>query len=127
MPYDRREPYAFDRLFRPGDDARMVEAVQYLLRNNRLPIRRPSRHQLKVGPWNFWPTSGKVAKDAVGVSLSECGLSAFARALGWPEPGSPEDGTWARAREARRAAAAELAETPRTPAPVPTQPCGRVS
>lgn len=107
-PFNSRQPRSFDTLFRPGDDARMTEAVRYLLRNNRLPIRRPAPYQLKVGTLNFYPTSGKITVDqgAEGRSvrcLPERGLAAFAHALGWPTPDSPEDGTWGRERAARQA------------------------
>ncbi|MGH1570920.1 hypothetical protein ACRAWG_09880 [Methylobacterium sp. P31] len=101
--FDPNRPRTFDKLFRPGDHPRMTEAVRYLLRNNRTYIRRPSPTQLKVGDLNFWPKSGKIFRDGDLKSLPEQGLVAFARALGWPEPGSAEDGAWAREREARAA------------------------
>ncbi|UYW33520.1 hypothetical protein [Methylorubrum extorquens] len=99
--FDPNRPRTFDKLFHPGDHPRMTEAVRYLLRNNRTYIRRPSPTQLKVGDLNFWPKSGKIYRDGDPKSLPQQGLGAFARALGWPEPGSPEDGAWAREREAR--------------------------
>jgi len=121
------DPRPFDKLFRPGDQERMVEAARYLLRNNRIPIRRPSHTQLKVGRLNFWPQSGKIYRDGDLKSLPEQGLAAFAQALGWPEPGSPEDGAWAREREARRAAIPTPSDVSTSPASEPRRrlPAGR--
>lgn len=100
MHYSPRPSYKNqrERLFRYNDHPRMTEAVHYLLGNSTVYFRRPSVSQLKVGPVNFWPTTGRIHCDGEPISRQEKGLVAFANLLGLPEPGSDDDGTRARDR-----------------------------
>lgn len=89
--------------FRPDDHPRMTEALRYLARNSPTYFERPGPAHIKVGPYNFYPTTGRINRDG-GRCLAERGLAAFAQVLRLPAPGSPEDGERDRQRKARRAA-----------------------
>lgn len=89
--------------FRPDDHPRVTEALRYLARNSPIYFERPGPAHIKVGPYNFYPTTGRINRDG-SKCLAERGLAAFARVLRLPTPSSPEDGERDRQRKARRAA-----------------------
>jgi hypothetical protein len=49
-------------LFLDGDDVRTRKQIELLL-ERKYDVRRPTQFQIKVGPVNFFPTTGKVTTD----------------------------------------------------------------
>lgn len=49
-------------LFLKGDGDRITKQIRLLL-SRKYEVRRPSPFQIKVGPVNFFPTTGKVTTD----------------------------------------------------------------
>lgn len=92
--------------FRRDDHPRMTEALRYLARNSPIYFHRPGPAHIKVDVYNFYPTTGRINRDGER-TLPERGLAAFAKVLGLPAPGSPQDGERARQRAARRGAQGE--------------------
>jgi hypothetical protein len=104
--FDPRRSRTLATIFRPDDHPRVTEALRYLARNSPTYFHRPGPAHIKVGAYNFFPTTGRINRDGQKC-LSERGLAAFAKALGLPAPGSPQDGERDRQRKARRAAEGE--------------------
>lgn len=57
----------------------MAEALAQLKHYN-VRFSQPSPHQIKVGKFNFYPSSGKITVDGVG-KVAEKGLDVFLQAL----------------------------------------------
>jgi len=60
-----------------SDSQCMQDAISKLLRAGLKPY-RTSHHQLKCGPYNFWPSTGAIVKDPWH-RLAEVGINAFIR------------------------------------------------
>lgn len=45
-----------------GDSSLMMNAIAWCSAQG-LPVRRVSPHQIKVGPWNFYPNRGSFNRD----------------------------------------------------------------
>ncbi|MCF4124482.1 hypothetical protein [Methylobacterium sp. SyP6R] len=82
----------------------MTKALRYLVRNSPTYFHRPGAVHIKVGLYNFYPTTGRIHRDNDPVCLPERGLAAFTNALGLPAPGSPRDGERDRQLRAARVA-----------------------
>jgi hypothetical protein len=49
----------------PEDDAAADVELRLceLLRQNRIPFSKPNPHQLKVGPWSYYSSTGTILRD----------------------------------------------------------------
>ncbi|MFD1330743.1 hypothetical protein ACFQ4O_01890 [Methylopila musalis] len=47
---------------------------------------RPTQYQLKVGAWNFYPTTGRVIREDSALAENERGLEAFLNLLALDQP-----------------------------------------
>jgi hypothetical protein len=74
MSRRRRKPMA---LRQPNDTTAMRVAIDWCLAK-RLPVRRCTQMQLRLGPINFWPDSGTINFEASPAAEAE-GLTAFRR------------------------------------------------
>lgn len=63
-------------LHRSGDTPRMTEAVTWAEKAGLDPLYRPHPAQLKFGPVNFWPNTGKIYVDGQK-RCTDHGLDAF--------------------------------------------------
>ncbi|MGX9144689.1 hypothetical protein [Mesorhizobium sp. 128a] len=68
-----------DTLHRPDDTMEMKFAIEHLVANGHR-IARKSAYQLKVGPYNFYPTTGRITKDG-GPPIQERGIEQFSDLL----------------------------------------------
>lgn len=62
-------------LRQPSDGRRMRAAIDWC-EKSRLPVERCTLHQLRVGPWNYWPEAGSISHDGQP-ALPAKGLDAF--------------------------------------------------
>lgn len=69
-------PYLRGRVIQPDDDPCTIEALLWLLRNH-IRFVRKTRHHLKIGPINYFPTTGRIVLDGHGPALPERGLAAL--------------------------------------------------
>jgi hypothetical protein len=67
-------------LHRSGDTPRMTEAVTWAEKAGLDPFFRPHIAQLKFGPVNFWPNTGKIHVDGEK-PCTDRGLDAFKAAV----------------------------------------------
>jgi hypothetical protein len=58
-----------------------LEGAFLLLAKYRIPFRQPTPAHLKVGPINFFPSTGRVYRDGSACSAPGRGLSALERSL----------------------------------------------
>ena len=58
-----------------------LEGALLLLAKYRIPFRQPTPAHLKVGPINYYPSTGRVHRDGSACSASGRGLSALERSL----------------------------------------------
>lgn len=54
--------YVKSALHKPDDSNQMQRAIKRLVRDG-YDVSRKSRHQLKVGPFNFYPDRGTITQD----------------------------------------------------------------
>jgi hypothetical protein len=66
-------------LKRPGDLQHTIAVVDWALAEN-LQIWRPSAYQLKIGPWNYYPTNKAFNSDA-NPAKKHSGFSNFKEAV----------------------------------------------
>lgn len=66
----------------PDDDPSVTTAIDTIEAAG-FVVRRPARDQLKVGPYNFWPSTGSITSDHVhyGRAFRWKGLQGFLHAL----------------------------------------------
>lgn len=69
-------------LDQPGDDSAMKEAVAWC-RTAKLPVRRTTAFQLKIGFVNFYPARGTIFVDRIG-TLPESGLAVLKSVIALP-------------------------------------------
>lgn len=74
-------------LRRSGDTPRMTEAVTWAEKAGLDPFFRPHIAQLKFGPVNFWPNTGKIHVDGQK-RCTDHGLDAFTQRLASATSGS---------------------------------------
>ena len=85
LPGDRRgwrmTKFSSDgELDQDGDTAEMTRAIAWF-RRNRISISRPAKIQLKIGPLNYYATSGTIYFDGGGKPEVERGLAGLKRVL----------------------------------------------
>lgn len=66
-------------LLTESDTPEMRKAVE-ALQDHGVFVSRPSEHQLKIGPWNYWPGTGKITKDG-GPKIMTRGLESLLELL----------------------------------------------
>jgi len=69
-------------LDQPGDDGAMKETVAWC-RTTKLPVRRTTAFQLKIGLINFYPARGTIFVDGIG-TLPESGLAVLKSVIALP-------------------------------------------
>ena len=58
-----------------------LEGALLLLAKYRIPFRQPTPAHLKIGPINYFPSTGRVYRDGAACSAPGRGLSALERSL----------------------------------------------
>ncbi|WP_210164283.1 hypothetical protein [Mesorhizobium sp. LSJC268A00] len=66
-------------LHRPDDTMEMRLAIEHLAAKGH-KLARKSAYQLKVGPYNFYPTTGRITKDGAP-PIQERGIDKFSELL----------------------------------------------
>lgn len=67
----------------PGDSPKMNEAINWLEKHG-YSVSRPTKWQLKIGPFNFYPDKGTIHQDRNHQPHPDRGLAALQRLL--PRP-----------------------------------------
>lgn len=60
----------------PNDKAAMIYAIT-ALQEAGIQFMRPTLHQLKIGPWNFYPIRGTIFHDGCEKAERESGVAAL--------------------------------------------------
>lgn len=71
---------SFDGSYQKPSKAAMIELAIAELKKLKVPFQRPGEYHIKVGRFNFFPTSGKITVDGVG-AVQEQGLENYITAL----------------------------------------------
>ena len=66
-------------LRRPDDYQHTLEVIAWA-ESERLPMRRPGPHHLKIGPWNYYPTKRTFNSDTA-VKVTSHGFEEFKLAV----------------------------------------------